>query len=216
MNGAHDMGGRMGRGPVHPEKNEPVFHEPWEGRCFGIVCAFGQTAPWTLDEDRHACENRHPAQYLQSSYYEKWFEALRALLVKHGVVTTEEIATGRVLVNATPTAVLQAADVPAALAAHISYIRDVNSPARFKIGDRVRTKNIQTFGHTRLPGYLRGHSGVVVARHGAYVFPDANAHGQGEQANHLYTVRFNALDVWGRDSKDSVSADLWEAYLEPA
>ncbi len=216
MNGAHDMGGRMGFGPVHPEKHEPVFHEPWEGRYFGIVNALGENAPWSLDADRHACESRHPGQYLQSSYYENWYVALCELLVQHGVVTADEMATGVAVSKATHVTVLRRDDVPAALAAPVSYVRDVKTLARFKVGDSVRTKNIQPQGHTRLPGYLRGHSGVVVAYHGAHVFPDANAHGQGEQPKHLYKVRFAASEVWGRDSIDTMSADLWEPYLEPA
>ena len=33
MNGVHDMGGMQDMGPVQEEKNEPVFHHPWEGQC---------------------------------------------------------------------------------------------------------------------------------------------------------------------------------------
>jgi nitrile hydratase len=52
--------------------------------------------------------------------------------------------------------------------------------------------------------------------HGAHVFPDANAHGLGEQPRHLYTVRFAARELWGEaaNPRDSVCLDLWEAYLE--
>ncbi|TMJ64978.1 MAG: nitrile hydratase subunit beta, partial [Alphaproteobacteria bacterium] len=32
MDGVHDMGGMDGFGRVEPERNEPVFHAPWEGR----------------------------------------------------------------------------------------------------------------------------------------------------------------------------------------
>ena len=32
MNGAHDMGGQRDMCALEYEKNEPVFHAPWEGR----------------------------------------------------------------------------------------------------------------------------------------------------------------------------------------
>jgi nitrile hydratase len=43
MNGPHDLGGMMGFGPINPEPDEPVFHEPWEGRVFGLELSFGAT-----------------------------------------------------------------------------------------------------------------------------------------------------------------------------
>ena len=78
----------------------------------------------------------------------------------------------------------------------------------------MRARLINPIGHTRLPRYLRGHAGEVVAVHGAHVFPDSNAHGGGENPQWLYTVRFRASDLWGNASRDTVHADLWEPYLE--
>ena len=40
MNGAHDMGGMHGFGPVQPEgAGEPLFHAPWERRALGLTLA---------------------------------------------------------------------------------------------------------------------------------------------------------------------------------
>ena len=36
MNGVHDMGGMQDLGAIEREKNEPVFHEPWEGRVWAL------------------------------------------------------------------------------------------------------------------------------------------------------------------------------------
>ena len=48
--------------------------------------------------------------------------------------------------------------------------------------------------------------------------PDSNAHGQGENPEWLYTVRFTGSELWGPDADPSlaVSIDAWESYLEPA
>ena len=42
MNGIHDMGGMHGFGPVPREKDEPVFHAPWEGRVYAMAIAAGK------------------------------------------------------------------------------------------------------------------------------------------------------------------------------
>ena len=41
MNGAHDMGGVQGFGPVDAEVNEPVFHADWEKIVFAMTLAAG-------------------------------------------------------------------------------------------------------------------------------------------------------------------------------
>ena len=41
MNGVHDMGGEQGMGPIQYEKDEPVFHAPWEGRVYAISRTLG-------------------------------------------------------------------------------------------------------------------------------------------------------------------------------
>jgi nitrile hydratase subunit beta len=99
-----------------------------------------------------------------------------------------------------------------------SYGRPAQAPARFKIGDRVRTKNIHPTTHTRLPRYARGHVGVVERLHGAHIFPDSIASGKGEDPQWLYTVRFDAQELWGAaaDPKLKVSIEAFEPYLEHA
>lgn len=219
MNGAQDMGGQMGFGPVTPEPNEPIFHGDWERKALGITLACGAFGRWTLDESRHARETLPPAEYLSSSYYEIWIKGLEKLLLRHGFVSPEELAAGEAHVPAPPPRrVLAAADVPAVLAAGSPCTRDKAGEPRFKVGDQVRTKVMHPHGHTRLPRYARGKLGVVEARHGAHVLPDANAHGAGEQPDWLYTVAFDAAELWGPDAEpaSSVSIDAWEAYLEPA
>lgn len=216
MNGVHDMGGMHGMGPVAPEAGEPVFHEAWEGRVHALNLA--SPTRGNIDAGRHKLEQIAPAEYLRMSYYEKWLTRLEALLLAGGLVTADEMASGR----ADPTApkatpVRKAADVPAALTAPYSYVREVGPPA-FEVGDRVRARVMSPTGHTRLPRYARGRLGVIERRHGAHVFPDSHAHGRGEDPHHLYCVRFEAREFWGPDAsaRDSVRLDLWEPYLERA
>jgi nitrile hydratase len=145
------------------------------------------------------------------SYYEKWLVRNIELVVKRGLATREEIETGKPAPGsqkATPP--LTAAAVPAMAARRGSYMRkEVKAKARFKVNP---------VGHTRLPRYARGKEGIVVRHHGIFVFPDTNAHFLGEQPQHLYSVRFEARELWGDGAspRDSVYLDMWDSYLEHA
>jgi nitrile hydratase beta subunit len=214
MNGAHDCGGMMGFGPVVAEANEPVFHAPWEARMFALMSAVGDVGGWTLDEDRAACEAMEPGHYITSSYYEHWLNGLEQLLLKHDLATPEEVASGIASAPARPVAPTAADAVWTAVTAPGGYARTIGSAPHFRPGDRVRTRHLNPAHHTRLPRYLRGHEGEIIAWHGAHVFPDSNARGRGEDPHHLYTVRFRASELWGTESRDVIHADLWEPYLE--
>lgn len=219
MNGVHDMGGMQDMGPVQREKNEPVFHERWEGRVFAMMWLGSAWRKWSLDGMRSAIENIAPADYLRMSYYEKWFAALVELVTGGGLVTRAETETGRPQAGSPKTAPPVTADaVPALIARGNPVKRDVPATARFKVGQHVRGRNINPTGHTRLPRYARGKLGTVERDHGVFVFPDTNAHLQGEKPQHLYTVRFAAQELWGQQAaaRDSVYVNLWDDYLEPA
>ncbi len=219
MNGPQDLGGQMGFGPVRPEpEGASALHAGWERRALGLTLCAGALGRWTLDESRHARESLHPAVYYNSSYFEIWIRALEALLQRHGIVTAAELAAGRALDPAPPgtAAPLRAEDVPAALAAGGPTARAIAAAPRFAPGARVRARNHHPAGHTRLPRYVRGHVGTVIADHGGHVFADSNAHGAGEAPQRLYTVGFDATELWGPDADPSVevTVDAWESYLD--
>lgn len=216
MNGPHDLGGQMGFGPVAPEKNEPLFHAAWERRALGLTLCCGAMGHWTIDESRHARECIPPATYLSASYYEIWIRALSMLLERHGFVTGAELDAGRSYWQGTlPRRVLKAQDVPAVLAKGAPCDRPLRTAPAFAPGDRVRTRNFHPEFHTRLPRYARGKVGVVETVQGSFVFPDDNAHGNGENPQWVYTVVFDGAELWGcgGDPDLSVSIDAWESYL---
>jgi nitrile hydratase len=216
MNGVHDMGGMQDFGPVVPETDEPRFHHPWERHAFALTLAMGATGAWNLDQARSARESIPPAQYLASSYYEIWLAGLIALMAERGLVTAEEAAAGRMAVAPLPLARrLDAQSVTGALERGASTLRTCVTAARFAPGDAVRTRNVHPASHTRLPRYCRGKPGTVTAVRGTHVYPDANARGDGEAPQWLYTVRFEARDLWGPDTTaGAVFVDCFEPYLE--
>ena len=217
MNGVHDMGGQQGMGPLHYEKDEPVFHGSWEGRIYALNRAMRAWRKWSLDTDRHALETMPPLDYLRMSYYERWVSRLEAQLVNYGFVTREELQTGKPATgSARATPVLTLATASQWLNRGIASSREPAVRPLFKVGQRVRARNINPTGHTRLPRYARGKAGIVMRDHGVYVFPDTNAHFQGEKRQHVYSVRFTARELWGdgASQRDSVYIDMWDDYLE--
>jgi nitrile hydratase subunit beta len=220
MNGIHDMGGMQDMGPIQHEKNEPVFHEPWESRVFAMYIALGAWRKWNIDAARHSRELIPPAEYLRMTYYEKWFAGQVDLLVKRGLVTTAEIESGAPAAGtakATPPLTADGVTVEM-LANRINASRNVPVASRFQTGQRVRARNINPVGHTRLPRYARGKVGTVERDHGVFVLPDTNAHFLGEKPQHVYSVRFAARELWGEQAaaRDSVYLAMWDDYLEPA
>ncbi len=219
MNGPHDMGGVHGFGPVVPQADEPAFHAKWEGRIFALALAAGRAGQWNIDMGRFARENRPPADYFAKSYFEIWLAGLEAMLAQRGLVSAAEIEASRPLGEPRKVdAILQHDAVEAVLSRGRPTERPASAPARFARGDRVRAKNIHPTTHTRLPRYVRGRPGTIERLCGCHVFPDTNALGQGENPQWLYTVRFDARDLWGAEADRTlkVSVDAWEPYLELA
>jgi nitrile hydratase subunit beta len=208
MNGLHDMGGMDGFGAVEPEAREPVFHEAWERRVFGLVAtSAARRLAGSTDAFRFAIERMPPARYLAASYYERWLMALATLLVERGVLTRDELT--------------ERAGVPFLLSRPIPPLPP-STPggpfrvARFAVGSRVLVRNEHPRGHTRCPRYVRGKRGTVVRVDGAFSLPDRAAEGDRSHVEATYSVRFEASELWGGTSaaNEAVHVDLWESYLE--
>jgi len=220
MNSGHDLGGMHGLGPINPEPEteEPVFHADWERKAFSLTLVAALLGRWNIDMGRHSRERQHPARYLLNTYYENWFTGTELLLQESGLVTAEEIATGKPQAPA-PDAIQVPGPDQALNAVKAGGPADMDVPvqAQYAVGDAVRVKNFHPQGHTRAPRYTRGHVGVVQRLHGVHVYPDTHAPGVTE-GYPLYSVRFEGDELWGPDgdAKSAVYADLWEPYLEPA
>lgn len=224
MNSVHDIGGIDGFGPVIVEPGEPVFHEEWESRVFGMRLSGAGGLRANTDAGRYQLEQMDPVEYLASSYYERWLTRFEKALIEAGVLKPDELEAKVREFAADPDAVVPRRDDPAWAQLVIDRLR-IGSPAtrpirrkpRFAVGDRVVTRNLNPHGHTRLPRYARGKHAVITGYHGAHVFPDSNALGLGENPQHLYSVRIPARELWGPDAepRESIQIDLWESYLEP-
>lgn len=219
MNGIHDMGGMDGFGKVEAPASEPPFHEAWEGRVLALNRVMQATGEWNIDVGRYWIEVLPPEVYLASSYYRKWFLRLENLCLAKGLVSRDELAAGR---SAGPGRPLQGAVVTGAEAAKTlvrgNFDCPAVAPARFKLGERVRARNIHPKSHTRLPRFVRGHVGVIERIVGSHIFPDARVADGVNRPEWLYTVTFDNRELWGADADPTVrvSVEAFEAYLEVA
>lgn len=216
MNGPQDLGGKHGFGPVVPEPEGELFHADWEKRVLGNVLAAAALGYWNIDASRHARESLSPTIYYNASYYEIWQRAMENILLNAGEITVEELDSGQSHApGKRAERRLPAEAVSGVLAKGSPSDRPGPAPT-FAVGDQVKTLNHQPEGHTRLPGYARGCTGTIIATHGCHVFPDSNAHFQGEDPQPLYTVAFSATALYGADADPTLTVHIeaWEPYLE--
>jgi nitrile hydratase len=219
MDGIADMGGTQGWGPAHPPRSgEPVFAEPWQGRAFALAVLSVWVSGQNIDAFRHAQERLDRAAYLGDGYFGRWLNAAELMLTDSAI-----LAPGAIDARARNLRGEDVAEPPVLEPARPDYtptatgsLRTIDTAPSFAVGERVRAKNISPPGHTRLPGYVRGHIGVVELIQPAAVLPDTNAHFQGENSQYVYSVWFSSRELWGADAEPfGVTAELFESYLEP-
>ena len=219
MDGAHDLGGKQGFGPIDTDEPEVPFQHEWEGRMWGMArCT--DAPEWTIDWWRHVRELIDPIDYLDRPYYDSWAQTQVAALIDSGVLTMDEVVSGKPagLPMEKPQAITTQQAVEQDRSSVSRFDVEADHPARYQVGDGVTTRAlIDNGGHTRLPQYARGKTGVIHACHGCHVFPDENARGR-KSGQHLYTVAFDASVLWAEAAgrKDRIFLDLWESYFEPA
>jgi nitrile hydratase len=219
MNRFHDLGGQHGYGSIELEPDEPVFHERWEGRVFGMSLATSSSEGINLDATRHRAEQLDPVSYFQNGYYGRWLASLELKLEDEGLLADGELdqrLDGKLEAAATESEPPAPPEGNPLRGLHV--IRDVDEPPAYAEGQAIRTRNHQPAGHTRLPAYARCRRGVISRVHAAMVFPDTNAHGKGENPQYVYTVEFAGEELWGDSAEPGtfVRLDLWESYLTAA
>ena len=219
------MGGSEGWGSVHPPAtDEPVFTQPWEGRAFALtLLTMGRVSGRNLDAFRHALERLDRAGYLEDGYYGRWLNAAELMLTDSAILAPGAVDARARALRGYPADPGHPADEPAVpepakpdyAPTAAGSLRTVDAAPEFAVGDRVRTTDVASAGHTRLPGYVRGRLGVVAALQPAALLPDTHAHFQGENAQHVYSVRFDSHELWGPDAEVfALSIELFETYLE--
>jgi nitrile hydratase beta subunit len=210
MDGIHDLGGMQGFGPVEVEADEPVFHQPWEGRTFALAGLALMAGGFNTPMFRHAIERMDPVHYLDSSYYEHWLTAVATLLVESGTIARHELEAraGRFPLSGRVAVTTGDGDE-----------RRWTTVTRFAVGDAVRVRDSHFGGHTRCPRYVRRRRGTVVRVGETAPVPEIEAHRRERVLEQTYTVRFEVAELWGEApgrQNAAVHVDLYDGYLDPA
>lgn len=225
-NGAHDVGGLVGLGPISIETDEPVWHAEWEGRTLGATVAAMITGMLVPPTHRAVIEALHPVAYLSMSYFEQWLYGLEQCAVQRGVLSEAEIEMCVTDLMAEPDAPIPDVRNPEILEGVIGLMtkgvprgpHTLGQPPRFEVGDVVRTKRIEPLSgapfHTRIPGYAQEACGTVEIVHPPMLLEDALVALGEATFEYVYAVRLRAHDIWpDAGVHDSVVVDLWESYL---
>ncbi len=217
MDGIHDMGGKHGWGTVRIDPNEPVFSEPWHARTFALGVMSMGVSGTNLDAFRHSLERLHPVDYLGDGYYGRWLGCAEQLCVDSGILAhgAVEARARRLRGESVQEPAIPEPHKPQYARGGPGSLRSIDAAPAFKVGQLVRAKAFGKSGHSRLPGYIRGHRGTIAAIRPASVLPDSTAHFTGEDPQHVYTVQFKSAELWGPDAEPSaLFIDLFESYLE--
>jgi nitrile hydratase len=217
IDGIHDMGGMHGFGAVVVPGGGDVFHEGWERRAFALNLLTGYER-LRRNNGRATREEMEPARYLDAGYYERWLWSTERGLLDAGTIAPGEVEAWMERLRGG--AGVPSRQDPALVARTLAALdggERLPAPAApaFAVGDRVRARRAHPRGHTRLPRYLRGVTGVV----DAVDFEDRLPDMPGEHpVEPVYTVRFASRDVFGDldEPPFAIVADLWQSYLEAA
>lgn len=217
MDGAHDMGGMHGFGPVRTPDGDLAYHEAWEPRA-QFVGLMSKVSGGTM---RLRIEKLPPAEYLALPYYARWLAAAENMAVGEGVLSRDDLQRWYEHFEANPGAEVPRREDPklaALVAGRLTAGRPLAQPAstRFAPGDGVIVKRMRPLDHNRCPRYVRGVHGVIDAVAGEDHVPAAYREHQPTEP--VYTVRFSSHDLWGETDEPAfaVFVDLWESYLEAA
>ena len=234
----HYLGGLEGLGPVTYEKR--VFVEPWEKRIFGIhvaMMALSSQLPlpatpskfntvWTWADLRKGAESLNPFDYFKYRYYEKWLGGISGYFVEKGYITQAELDARTEQILANPSSAGRQGGDAAIDARIIKYLvegdspkHDRTAPPRFAVGEKVLVKNPPTVEHTRLPGHLREHTGIVDLVYPAtYSYLTSTGPDGIGPPMPVYCVRFDPQDIWpgNTEQNETFYADIFEAYLDKA
>jgi nitrile hydratase beta subunit len=220
MDGIHDLGGMHGFGAALPPGAQAPYHQAWEARVFALHMLIGLEGLGGGPSGRATREEMEPARYLAASYYERWLWSAERRLERKGTIQPGEVE--RMMERlAAGEAEPRSAD-PAQSRGAVERLRrpapmpDLEEPAGFAPGDRVRVRRMRHQRHTRCPRYVRGAVGVVERVQGLDLLPELSAYGEDGSPEPVYAVRFGSETLFGQDGRPpwSVVVDLWQSYLE--
>jgi len=172
-----------------------------------------------LDAFRLALSRLDREAYFADGYYGRWLNAAELMLTDSAIIAPGAVdARARNLRGEEvdePDA--PDPDKPDYAATAPGSLRPVPEPPRFAPGDRVRAHDADPAANIKCPDYVRGRVGTVESVQPGHLLPDTHARFEGENPQHVYTVRFDSHQLWGPDAEPfALTIELFDSYLEQA
>jgi nitrile hydratase len=172
-----------------------------------------------VDAFRYALARLDHDAYHSEGYYGRWLRAAELMLTESGILAPGAVESRAHVLRgeAVPEPGIPEPARPDYTPAGPGSLRTIDAPPVFEVGQRVRALANKPAAANRLPSYVRGHTGTVDSLQPSSVLPDTNAVFEGENPQHVYSVRFDSRELWGADAEDfDLTIELFESYLEPA
>lgn len=210
MSTLHNLGGMQGFGPVWTMPEGTAFYSDAERRVFRLMMGLMAGGWCDTDGFRAAVEGLPVRTYARECFPMNYFLGMEKQLEERGLLKPGDLEAWMRGVRPTGR--------PAVPPPIMADGRDPPARSRFRVGDRVKICSANPEGHTRLPNYLRGQVGTIIAERGLSDLPDALAARIGRKPQPVYTVEFRARDVWGEriNTDDRLSAEIFQDYIEAA
>jgi nitrile hydratase beta subunit len=210
MSSLHNLGGMQGFGAVWTVPEGTAFYTDAERRVFRLMMGLMAGGWCDTDGFRAEVEGLPVRTYARECFPMNYFLGMEKQLQERGLLQPGDLEAWM--------QGIKPAGRPTAPPPIMADGSEPPEPARFRVGDRVKIRSIDTRGHNRLPNYLRGQVGTITAERGLTDLPDALAARVGRKPQPVYTVEFLARDVWGDRAAetDRLSAEIFQDYIEAA
>jgi hypothetical protein len=223
----HDVGGQ----PYPPEIFEEKEDEEWENNTYITCEVLGQKGVWNSEERRRRADNDVGVSlYYGFPYNARWIWAAARTLVDKDYVSLLELQEKIAEVKRRLEMRARNANGPAVTTAKTKTVKLPETkapwdgtgrivPARFKIGDRVRVRDLPAVFYTRTQKYVRGVTGTVVRLNYPDLLPVDEAWNRyNAPQEQYYIVRFPQKDLWAEYpfENDTLQSEYPDSWLEAA
>jgi len=237
----HDVGGQ----PYAPQIFEEKEDEEWENNVYITCEVLGFRGMWNAEERRRRYANDIGLTlYYTFPYNARWIWGAAKMLVDKNYVSLLELQTKiaevreRLGVNSNrrghapsninhgDTTGIHTNTGKSTSGKYIDYGPTPPweptggiQPARFKVGDRVRVKDLPAIFYTRTQMYVRNMTGTIAALTYPDLVPADEAWDRYDAPQEqYYIVRFQQKDLWAEYpfENDTLQSEYPDMWLEPA
>ena len=232
---SHDVGGELDFPHVYENKEE----EQWELMTYVLCEVLGWRGIWVSEERRRLANvDVGRAIYLGLPYYSRWLWSVGRLLIEKKHISWGELTDRLAEVQARYAGVLnggypEAQPKSEGDGANVSrnkhHIEAVGigdpqrfagqaGKAKFKVGDKVKVRDLPAMFYTRTPEYCRGAEGMIAEVTYESPAPEDEAWDREDaKPEWFYIVRFNQAQLWDNytgPKTDTLQTEIPERWLE--